>query len=218
MVKIVPTHPHMVAEYQEEILASLDDPDVSIRMRALELVSSMVRFLSSFLAICNRLIRQVDNENLQSIADQFLSHLSPPDPSALPSAVASLQALSDPSASNKDTSAAVSLSPGYRRVLTQKLLGIVQHDTYANVTDFEWVINLLVDVAYVSKVEEGVRIRDMMLDIVGRVRDVRAHAVKTLEKVVGDAELRSRLDAGDVKEAEMGLLLAAVWICGEYSS
>lgn len=43
MVKIVPTHPHMIIEYQEEILASLDDPDVSIRMRALELVSSMVR-------------------------------------------------------------------------------------------------------------------------------------------------------------------------------
>lgn len=42
MVKIVPTHPHMVAEYQEEILESLDDSDVSIRMRALELVSSMV--------------------------------------------------------------------------------------------------------------------------------------------------------------------------------
>ena len=42
MVKITPTHPHMVAEYQEEILQSLDDPDVSIRMRALELVTAMV--------------------------------------------------------------------------------------------------------------------------------------------------------------------------------
>jgi AP-3 complex subunit delta-1 len=42
MVKIIPTQPQMVAEYQEEILQSLDDPDVSIRIRALELVSSMV--------------------------------------------------------------------------------------------------------------------------------------------------------------------------------
>lgn len=160
---------------------------------------------------------QVDSENLQSIADQFLSHLSPPDPSALPSAVASLQALSDPSASIKDTSAAVSLSPGYRRVLTQKLLGIVQYDTYANVTDFEWVVNLLVDVAYVSKVDEGVRIRDMLLDIVGRVRGVRQQAVRTLERVVADQELRGRVESGDAKEAEMGLLVAAVWVCGEHS-
>jgi AP-3 complex subunit delta-1 len=42
MVKIVPTHPHLIADYQDEILQSLDDEDVSIRMRALELVSSMV--------------------------------------------------------------------------------------------------------------------------------------------------------------------------------
>jgi AP-3 complex subunit delta-1 len=42
MVKIVPSHPHLVAEYQGTILASVDDQDISIRMRALELVSTMV--------------------------------------------------------------------------------------------------------------------------------------------------------------------------------
>ena len=93
----------------------------------------------------------------------------------------------------------------------------MQHDTYSNVTDFEWVINRLVDVAYVSKVNEGVWIRDMIMDIVGRVRDVRAHAVRVLEKVLGDAELRGRVGGAGVGEAEMGLMLAAVWVCGEYS-
>lgn len=42
MAKIVPTHPHLVAVHQDGILASLDDHDLSIRMRALDLVSSMV--------------------------------------------------------------------------------------------------------------------------------------------------------------------------------
>jgi AP-3 complex subunit delta-1 len=42
MVKIVPSHPHLVADYQDEILESVDDADVSIRMRALELASAMV--------------------------------------------------------------------------------------------------------------------------------------------------------------------------------
>lgn len=42
MVKIVPSHPHLIAEYQDEILESLDDEDMSIRMRALELTCSMV--------------------------------------------------------------------------------------------------------------------------------------------------------------------------------
>jgi AP-3 complex subunit delta-1 len=45
MVKIVPVHPDLVAEHQAVILASLDDFDISIRMRALELVSSMVSCL-----------------------------------------------------------------------------------------------------------------------------------------------------------------------------
>ncbi len=42
MTKIVPSHPHLVAEYQETILASVNDPDISIRMRALDLVTAMV--------------------------------------------------------------------------------------------------------------------------------------------------------------------------------
>ena len=43
MMKIVPSHPHLVADYQETILASVNDQDISIRMRALDLVSTMVR-------------------------------------------------------------------------------------------------------------------------------------------------------------------------------
>jgi AP-3 complex subunit delta-1 len=42
LVKIVPSHPHLVAEYQDTILASVNDQDISIRMRALDLVSAMV--------------------------------------------------------------------------------------------------------------------------------------------------------------------------------
>ena len=45
LVSIVPSHPHLVAEYQDMILASVDDQDMSIRMRALDLVSAMVRFM-----------------------------------------------------------------------------------------------------------------------------------------------------------------------------
>lgn len=42
MVKIVPSHPELIVQYQDTILASVDDEDVSIRMRALDLVSAMV--------------------------------------------------------------------------------------------------------------------------------------------------------------------------------
>ena len=41
LTKIVPTHPHLVAEYESQILESINDPDLSIRMRALDLLSAM---------------------------------------------------------------------------------------------------------------------------------------------------------------------------------
>ena len=45
LVKIVPTHPYLVAEYQDVIMSSINDQDISIRMRALDLVSAMVRLI-----------------------------------------------------------------------------------------------------------------------------------------------------------------------------
>ncbi|WWC73451.1 uncharacterized protein I206_107421 [Kwoniella pini CBS 10737] len=205
MVKIIPTHPTMVAVYQDEIMESLDDPDVSIRMRALELVTSMV-----------------DRDNLQTIADELLSHLAPSDENAstLPSAVASLTAIANqlsPTAAKDPTvtSTAVSLSPAYRLLLTQKLLTIISYDTYVNVSDFEWVISLLVDLAYVSHVNVGEQIKNLVLDIVGRVKSVRQYAVGVFEKVLSDEDLRER---GRDGTGEDGLIEAAIWVCGEYSS
>jgi len=216
MVKITPTHPQMVAEYQEEILESLDDPDVSIRIRALELVASMVSSPSLMMVTH----AQVDERNIQAIVDRLLAHLAPPEnaSAALPSAAASLAALSNSGqAATQDpstTSASVSLSPAYRLLLTQRLLAIITHDTYVNITDFEWVVSVLVDVAYVSNVNVGARIKEILLDVVGRVRSVRPFAVKVLEKALNDEGLREKARE---KTGEDGLIEAAVWICAEYA-
>ena len=43
LAKIVPSYPHLVAQYESSILTSVNDQDLSIRMRALDLVSAMVR-------------------------------------------------------------------------------------------------------------------------------------------------------------------------------
>ncbi|ODN78393.1 hypothetical protein L202_04032 [Cryptococcus amylolentus CBS 6039] len=194
MVKIIPTHPQMIAEYQEEILQSLDDPDVSIRMRALELVTNMV-----------------DSDNLQTVADALLSHLAPQAP-ALPSAAASLAAIASSSAPTP--APAPSLSPAYRLLLTTRLLHILSYDTYAHVTDFEWVISVLIDVSYVSRVDVGPEVKKLILDIVGRVKSARGYAVSVLEKVLADDEFRERI--GDDGESAAGLVDAAIFVCGEY--
>ena len=140
---------------------------------------------------------------MRHIVDQLLEHLAPP--STAPSAVAALQA-----ASGQTPLTPPPVSPAYRLLLAQRILLIISNDTYALVTDFDWVISVLIDVAYVSQVDVGDEVRDMLFDVVGRVRSVRSHAVKALERVISEASARA------ADEAQQGLLQAAVWICGEY--
>jgi AP-3 complex subunit delta-1 len=133
----------------------------------------------------------------------------------MPSAAASLAAASGASPTEEsNTAKQLSLTPAYRLALTLRLLAIISNDTYVNVTDFEWVISVLIDVAYVSNVDVGTEVKTMLLDIVGRVKSVREYAVRMLEKVIGDDDLRERAAQGT---GEDGLLEAAVWICGEYA-
>lgn len=86
-------------------------------------------------------------------------------------------------------------------------------NTYENVADFEWYLSVLVDLAYVSKVDIGAKIRDQLVDVVGRVRAARGYAVKLMVKVLSDDTFL--LHAGDPGSCSE-VLWAAAWICGEY--
>ncbi|KAF9245651.1 adaptin N terminal region-domain-containing protein [Melanogaster broomeanus] len=195
MVKIVPTHPQLVAEHQETILASVDDADISIRMRALDLVAALVT-----------------RDNLQSIVQQVLSHLVQPETSSVPSAVQSLSQHIVPSVPSKAPSAP-SQSSAYRLVLSRSIMSMCSSSTYDNVTDFEWYLSVLVDLTYVSNVDIGAQIRDQLTDVVGRVRAARAYAVKLMAKLLSDETFL--LNAGEPGNCSE-VLLAAAWICGEY--
>lgn len=76
------------------------------------------------------------------------------------------------------------------------------------------MISVLIDVSYVGQVDVGDMVKEMVLDVVGRVKSVRAFAVGVLEKVIEDEDFR---DKGRGKTGEDGLLEAAIWVCGEYS-
>lgn len=154
----------------------------------------------------------MDQQNLQPIADQLLSHLAPTQ-AKLPSAAAALRAAS--SETKEPAPSALTASPAYRLLLTHRLLTIIAHDTYANVTDFQWVISVLIDIATISSVNVGEEVKEMLMDIVARVKSVREYAVGVLEKVVADESIREKAkESGSGLE---GVLSAAVWICGEYS-
>ncbi|KAF8588353.1 Adaptor protein complex AP-3 delta subunit [Ramaria rubella] len=196
LVKIVPSHPHLVAEYQETILSSVDDSDISIRMRALELVSEMVT-----------------PNNLQSIVQQLLSHLIHPTTSQ-PSASHTLSLLSSsvsPTSSSTSPSSPLT-SPAYRHLLTHRILSLTSRDGYANIEDFEWYFAVLIDLAYVSPVP-GPALRDALLDVVVRVRAVRGYALKLCARLLGDDAFANN---AAFKGGSAEVLWAAAWICGEY--
>ncbi|KAJ7103194.1 adaptin N terminal region-domain-containing protein [Mycena belliarum] len=200
LVKIVPTHPHLVAEYQDTILASVNDQDISIRMRALDLVSAMIT-----------------PDSLQSIVQQVLSHLVPDTSSStLPTAAQSLIQHTVPaSPSTSKSHVSPSQSPAYRIVLSQRILTICSQSMYENVTNFEWYLSVLVDLAHVANVDIGSQIRDQLVDVVGRVKGVRRYAVKLMYTLLcDDAILHNARDEGSCSE----VLWAAAWICGEYCS
>ncbi|KAF8640908.1 hypothetical protein AX17_000556 [Amanita inopinata Kibby_2008] len=196
MAKIVPSHPHLVTDYQDTLLASLNDQDISIRMRALDLVSAMV-----------------NRDNLQSIVQEVISHLVP-QASRRPSATQSLtQSINTPSLTEPIASIAPNQSSAYRLVLSQRILSICSQNTYDNVTNFEWYLSVLVDLAHIARVDIGAEIRDQLVDVTGRVRASRRYAVKLMHTLLTDDGLIQTIkDEGSCSE----ILWAAAWICGEY--
>ncbi|KAG9047015.1 AP-3 complex subunit delta [Tulasnella sp. UAMH 9824] len=193
LVKIVPSHPHLVAEHQRLVLGSVSDNDMSIRMRALDLLSAMV-----------------NRQTLQHVVQHLLSHLSPEStPGPGQSAV---QALSQAISGVAPSATPPSLSPPYRLDVARRILEMCSRDHYDNVEDFEWYLSVLVDLSYVARVPIGEEIRDQFLDVVTRVRSVRPFAVRLMAKFLQDGVP----DADN--EGCVEVYWAAAWTCGEYCS
>ena len=160
-------------------------------------------------------IPKVNRNNLQSIVQQLLAHLvQDPSSSRLPTAAQSL-VLNASGSSSSTAKAFISptQSPAYRLILSKSILNMCSQATYENVTNFEWYLSVLVDLAHVANVDIGSEIRDQLVDVVGRVRASRPYAVKLMYTLISDGSmLRNASAEGSCSE----ILWAAAWICGEY--
>jgi AP-3 complex subunit delta len=189
-------------------MASVNDEDMSIRLRALDLISAMVN--QFFCTISHGLIfsfGQVDQQNLQSIVQQLLSHLVQSE------AQTAAQSLQQTVSGQTSTSTPPTQSPAYRLLLSQRIISICSQDTYSNVTDFEWYLSVLVDLAYVARVNVGAAIKAQMVDVVARVRQARPYAVTLAVKLLSDDALMA---GPDDENSCIEVLWAAAWIVGEY--
>lgn len=102
------------------------------------------------------------------------------------------------------------VSQTYRLEVARRIIQICSQDTYDNITDFEWYLSVLVDLAYVARVDVGEQIKEQLLEVAGRVKGIRRMAVGLMARVLSDEGFVE----GD--ESCKEVLGAAAWICGEY--
>ncbi|OZJ03164.1 hypothetical protein BZG36_04066 [Bifiguratus adelaidae] len=192
--RMLPEHTKSVAENRDIIIECVDDPDFSIRMRALDLIVGLV-----------------NRNNLIDIVKKLMSHLLPSntgdkegddadDETAKPLQHQSVTVLND---------------PNYRLDIIHRIVHICSQNQYANITGFEWYMAILVDLTYIAGVNAGDLLTSQLLDVAVRVKSVRPYAVKIMSGLLND---QAFLDKATLPDSNAEVLYAAAWICGEYCS
>ncbi|CAD6891034.1 unnamed protein product [Tilletia laevis] len=226
LVGILPTHPHLLAEHHETILTSIEDADLSIRLRALDLLSGMAS-RETFRDIVDRLMRQLDPE----LAPSSSSSKSKSGQSAKGSAAAAAlranlgkaggSALASASAGESGPISDPSTIPSYRLELARRILDLGSENTYSNIADFEWYISTLLRLALLPGTvlasteggggeSVGRRVGRQIIDITARVRGVRQVTARKMVELLKERALTN--DSGSSVE----VLRAAAWVVGEY--
>ncbi|KAF2657352.1 Adaptor protein complex AP-3 delta subunit [Lophiostoma macrostomum CBS 122681] len=228
--KIVRSHPKLVSQQQDVILDCIDDPDISIRMRALDLVVGMVNS-DNLTAIVGRLMRQLRNAPIASTTDDPANdrgRLSGPVPYGDSDDEDAEETLRQHQRSNVPPP----LPEDYRLNVIQRILDMCSRETYANITDFDWYIDVLTQLVRVSPSTKssssgddedlestddvGRSIGRELQNVAVRVKSVRPEAVDAAQALV----LIDRRDQMFPASGNGGLnvLEYAGWLVGEYAN
>ena len=234
--KILSSHPHLISMQQDVIIGCIDDPDVSIRLQALELGAGMVN-IDNLVAVVERLVQQLRNAPIstRSVEDDR-SHAIGIEPAADSEGEDPEETLQSSVESQDQTTA---LPAEYRITIIHRILDMCSKDTYSNITDFEWYIDILTqlvklvpatgrstpeiykansrplgNVSTSQEVEVSSAIGRELRNVAVRVSTVRAEAVKaadSLLSVSGSEGFFALKGTGGE-----GILTFVAWIVGEY--
>ena len=232
------SHAHLVSLHEDVILSCIDDPDISIRMQALDISARMVTY-SNLTAVVERLMLQLKNApRTADLGDTERAHTFQVEPAADSDGEDPEETLR-PSRGGHDSSTA--LSAEYRVIIIRKILEMCSKESYANITDFEWYIGTLVKLVKLTpatvRVSSGQQLKDQqqvtdpksqaeddvacaigseLRNVAVRVKTVRAEAVYAANVIVC-------ADASKPSDAPLGLrdngaLAFAVWMVGEFAN
>jgi AP-3 complex subunit delta-1 len=228
LAKLVKTHAHLVCQHHDVVLDCIDDDDISIRYRALELVVGMVNS-DSLCAIVGKLMRQ-----LKPASSEYVELEGPVESEDEDDMH---QEVMNPRKSQKGGVVPLELPEDYKHAIIDKVVEMCSRNMYANVSDFEWYLDVLLQLIRYSpaapvsastddvedeegELEELLKKRDVgetigreLRNVAVRVRSVRPEAVRCAEILVGGRD-------GVFPAAGSGgrrVLGAAGWVIGEYA-
>jgi AP-3 complex subunit delta-1 len=213
-------------------LECIDDPDISIRMRALDLVVGMVN-PDNLTAIVGRLMRQLRNAPIATGADEPENNRFR-NTGVVPYADSDDEDAEEALPSHEQRSdQPPPLPDDYRISVIRRILDMCSRDTYSNVTDFEWYIDVLTQLVRVSPATKqtpasddeedsehadsiGAGIGYELQNVAVRVRSVRHEAVDAAQSLVlVDRKDRMFPSSGN---GGQGVLEYAGWLVGEYAT
>ncbi|GAB1314069.1 AP-3 complex subunit delta [Madurella fahalii] len=223
--RIVVTHPFLVAQQEDVILECIDSEDITIRIKALDLVQGMVSS-DNLPSIVSRLMRQLRASS--AVLGQQRNGADGQDAET----DSSDEAGADPRRRSKAQEQPPPLPDDYTTDVIGRILRMCSQDNYANMVDFDWYIDVLTQLVRIAPVP---RTRDLDSDssastaklgadisekigneirnVAVKVRAVRAAAVRAAELVTSRLNSETSLSRPVVS----GALKPVAWIVGEYA-
>ncbi|KAJ1736725.1 AP-3 complex subunit delta [Coemansia sp. Benny D160-2] len=219
--------PDLASMHFEPVLEFLDDPDQTIRTRALEAVSGMVtrktltktvKLLMSQLILSNTISLQPKrNTDPTTGAGRSGLETAPGlDSPFVDSAGTTLASASGTIITPRRTGTALfdpADNPEYRLYVVETIIDMCSRNSYANLSNFEWYVATLVDLVYVAGVDVGKLVSAKLLDATVRVRQVREFAIRMARKLLSDKQLVGHVSSSMSQSA---VIATAAYILGEY--
>ncbi|PBP20900.1 AP-3 complex subunit delta, partial [Diplocarpon rosae] len=224
--KIVVTHPHLVAEQEDVIMECIDSADISIRQRALDLVVGMVNS-DNLMSIVGRLMRQLKTSR-SATAEELHPRAVPIEPAADSDDESPEAAIK----SKEEGSETPMLPDDYKIDVITRILEMCSRNSYGNLTDFDWYIDILLQLVrnapvpssnmFSDVVNVGARgfpnvselIGDELRTVAVKVKAIRMQATRAAESIL----ISTFNDTSTPLHAGSGVLRPVAWICGEYAS
>ncbi|KAL5625480.1 hypothetical protein BROUX41_005540 [Berkeleyomyces rouxiae] len=221
--KIVVTHAYLVAQQEDVILECIDSPDITIRVKALDLVQGMVKS-DNLITIVSRLMRQLKSSKdvaeaaeLEPMAASEAYDEEEPQPQAR---------------KLKAKKQEQSLPQDYQVDVIGKILNMCTENNYDNIADFEWYMDVLTQLVRVAPAPQPLegnldvqdlsespssivvrRIGDEIRNLAVKVKALRPAVVQAAERIL--TEITQESIAGH--QIACAALRSISWVLGEYA-